>query len=108
MTPLHTGTGEILGSTYVQTTPDTLRWGRLPVAGEDPVSTIASGDIVTFDTVSHEGLLGDQGADPVAFFGHFGIEPDGILDDVRELAGTALRRDGDDGPHAVLGPVRVA
>ena len=107
MKPLHTGTGSIPGDAYVRATPETLRWGRLPVAGEDPVATIASGDIITFDTVSHEGLLGDQGADPVAFFGHFEIGPDEILDDVRELAGTTLDRVGDDGPHAILGPVRV-
>ena len=108
MTPLHTGTGEIVGSTYVHSSSETLRWGRLPIGGEDPVATMASGGIVTFDTVSHEGLLGDQGADPVAFFGHWGIGPDEILDDVRDLTGTTLDRVGDDGPHAILGPVRVA
>jgi acetamidase/formamidase len=107
VTPLHTGTGPIAGATYVRATPDTLRWGRLPVGGDDPIATTASGEIITFDTVSHEGLLGDQGADPVAFFARWGIGPDEILDDVRDLAGTTLGRTGDDGPHAVLGPVAV-
>lgn len=107
MTPLHTGTGEIPGSTYVTASPETLRWGRIPEAGEDPVAVLEPGDVVTFDTVSHEGLLGDQGADPVAFFGSYGIAPADVLDDVRSLAGTALAREGSDGPHAVLGPVAV-
>jgi acetamidase/formamidase len=68
---------------------------------------VRSGDVLTIDTVSHEGLLGDQGADPVAFFGEWGIGPDELLDDVRELTGATLARVGDDGPHAVLGPVAV-
>lgn len=108
MSPLHTGTGVIAGATYVRATPDSLLWGRLPVGGDDPIATMAAGDLVTFDTVSHEGLLGDQGADPVAFFGQWGIGPDEILDDVRELAGSTLGRTGDDGPHAVLGPIAVS
>jgi len=107
MTPLHPGTGTIQGSTYLSASPDTLRWGRLPTADDPASAVIASGDVITFDTVSHEGLLGDQGADPVTFFGQWGIGPDDILDDARELAGTALARVGDDGPHAVLGPVTV-
>jgi acetamidase/formamidase len=107
MTPLHPGTGAIAGSTYLSASPETLRWGRLPTADDRAAAVISSGDVVTFDTVSHEGLLGDQGADPVAFFGQWGIGPDDILSDARELAGAALSREGDDGPHAVLGPVAV-
>lgn len=94
--------------TTIVATPDTLRWGRLPTPASAPIAVVADGDVVTVDTVSHEGLLGDQGADPVAFFGQWGIGPDEILDDVRSLAGTALDRTGDDGPHAVLGPIAVA
>jgi hypothetical protein len=82
--------------------------GRLPTPDTAPVARVAHGEAITFDTVSHEGLLGDQGADPVAFFGGWGIEPDEILDDVRDLAGTALGRVlPHDGPHAVLGPIEV-
>ena len=106
--PLHTGTGRIPGGTYVTASPDTLRWGVLPTPDSDQVASIADGATVTFDTVSHEGLLGDQGADAVAFFGERGIDEDLVLDDVKELKGTALGRElPHDGPHAVLGPVRV-
>jgi acetamidase/formamidase len=105
---LHSGTGPILGDRYVTATPETLRWGVLPTPDSEPVASVADGETITFDTVSHEGLLGDQGADPVAFFGDLGIPVDRILDDVRELTGTALVRElPHDGPHAVLGPVRV-
>ncbi len=108
MTPLHTGTGNVLGSTYVTASDASLRWGRLPTPADEPIAAIASGDVITFDTVSHEGLLGDQGADPVAFFGGWGIGPNEILDDVLDLSGSALARGDGDGPHAVLGPVAVS
>ncbi|UDY37385.1 acetamidase/formamidase family protein [Dermatobacter hominis] len=105
---LHTRTGPVPGDRYVTATPDTLRWGVLPTPDSEPVESLPDGGTITFDTVSHEGLLGDQGADPVAFFGDRGIPQDRILDDVRELEGSALgRRLPHDGPHAVLGPVRV-
>lgn len=107
--PLHTGEGSIPGSTYVTASPSTLRWGRLPTVGDAPITTVADGTAITWDTVSHEGLLGDQGADPAAFFGRWGIRADQLLDDVRDLAGASLARDpSHDGPHAVLGPVEVA
>lgn len=105
---LHTNTGRIDGATYVHATAETMRWGRLPQPDERPIATIGDGDTITIDTVSHEGLLGDQGADPVEFFGRWGIGADELLDDVRDLAGSALTRDlATDGPHAVLGPIRV-
>mgnify|MGYP005814329731 CR=1 FL=1 len=90
-------------------TPDTLRWGRLPTPDTPPVAQVADGDTITFDTVSHEGLLADQGADTTAFFGRWGIPADLLLDDVVELTGSSLSRElPHDGPHAVLGPVEVA
>ncbi len=89
-------------------TPDTVRWGRLPVAGSAPAVTVHDGDTVVVDTVSHEGILPDQGQDPVAFFGALGIEPGRVLPDAIALAGAGLRRDpATDGPHVVLGPVRM-
>lgn len=106
--PLNTGEGPIPGDTYVTANPDTLRWGVLPTPDSAFVASIGDGSTVTFDTVSHEGLLGDQGADAVEFFGARGIAEDLVLDDVKALKGTALERElPHDGPHAVLGPVRV-
>ena len=54
------------GDAYVTATPETLRWGRLPTAGHAADRHHRRRRPITFDTVSHEGLLGDQGADPVA------------------------------------------
>ncbi|MBX3314516.1 MAG: acetamidase/formamidase family protein [Actinobacteria bacterium] len=106
--PLHTGTGPVLGETYVTATPTSLRWGRLPTPDTAPIATIRPGSTITFDTVSHEGLLGDQGADPIGFFGGWGIPADAVLDDVAALTGASLDRDlAHDGPHVVVGPVTV-
>ncbi|WP_280420550.1 acetamidase/formamidase family protein [Nocardia carnea] len=93
---------------YLWCTPETVRWGSLPVPGTPPVLEIDSGDTVTFDTVSQEGLMEDQGRDPVAYFGQFGVPPAEVLPDAVVLAESDLRRSQNPpGPHIVLGPLRV-
>ena len=70
--------------------------------------TVSSGDIVTIDTISHEGILPDQGRDPVSFFAEHGVPADSVLRDAIELAGSAVAHDpGRDGPHVVTGPIFV-
>lgn len=89
-------------------TEKTVRWGRLPCRTTPPVCEVDSGDTVTLDTVSHEGILEDQGRDPVAFFARYGVGASEVLSDARELAASAIPRDpAVDGPHVVTGPVRV-
>lgn len=93
----------------VRSDPGSVRWGRLPSAAAAPVGVVADGGVVVFDTVSHEGILPDQGQDPVAFFGNFGVPKSAVLDDAREIAAAGLERDGArDGPHVVTGPIAVA
>jgi hypothetical protein len=65
---LQPGEGPGRVGTYIRSTPETVHWGQLPNAVTRPVATVPSGAVVTFDTVSHEGILEDQGRDPVAFF----------------------------------------
>jgi acetamidase/formamidase len=60
--------------------------------------------------VSHEGLLEDQGRDPVAYFRSKGVSRDQVLDDAVAIAAKYSRhtRNFDlDGPHVVTGPVHV-
>jgi acetamidase/formamidase len=96
------------GSYYVPTTPQTARWGSLPNADSKPVLSVPSGSIVTFDTVSHEGVLEDQGKDPAKYFGQYGIKPEQVLTDARAIASSALEHDfAKDGPHVVTGPVEI-
>ena len=96
------------GGYYVPATEETIRWGYLPNREAKPVITVPSGSIVTFDTVSHEGILEDQGRDPVKYFGHYGVPPDQVLNDAKAIAGSALTHDfAKDGPHIVIGPVAL-
>jgi acetamidase/formamidase len=93
----------------VRSDPASVRWGRLPSASATPIGVVADGGVVVVDTVSHEGILPDQGQDPVAFFGSFGVPERAVLDDARAIAAAGLERDGArDGPHVVTGPIAVA
>ncbi len=103
---LQPGTGDILGAHYLAATPATVLWGRLPCADDTAVLTIASGETVTIDTISHEGILDDQGRDPLAFFGAHGVPADHVLLDAIEVAASD-RDPTTDGAHVVTGPIRV-
>jgi len=93
---------------YVPATLETIRWGILPNALAKPVLTVPAGSVVTFDTISHEGMLEDQGRDPIKFFGQFGIEREDVLEDVQALAMSESEHDFvKDGPHVVIGPVEI-
>ena len=68
---------------------------------------VAAGATVTFDTVSHEGILPDQGQDPRAFFTAHGVPESDVLVDAIEIAATVTRDAVADGPHVITGPVFV-
>lgn len=108
--PLQPGTGEILGDVHLGSDPDEVLWGYLPGVDARPAARMTSGQTLTVDTVSHEGILEDQGRDPVAWFGERGVAEEDVLEDA-----VAIARDYDrttrvfdvDGPHVVTGPVFV-
>ncbi len=105
---LQPGAGRVAGA-YLPSTPATVRWGRIAGPDEPPVLTVAPGDLVTVDLVSHEGLLGDQGWDPAGWFGAHGVPAGAVLADAVALAATLERpQPGRHGPHLVAGPVAVA
>jgi acetamidase/formamidase len=101
---LQPGTGPIRSATYLPADPASVLWGRLPCATDSPVLTIGGGTEVTIDTISHEGILEDQGRDPRAFFAEFGVSD--VLEDAIELAASSYDR-GEGGPHVVTGPIHV-
>jgi hypothetical protein len=95
-------------SYYVPATLGDIRWGYLPAADSKAVLTVPSGSVVTFDTLSHEGILEDQGRDPVRFFGQSDIPASEVLKDGIAITQSALAHDFvKDGPHIVIGPVDV-
>jgi acetamidase/formamidase len=103
---LQTGSGPIRGDVYLPSTPDHVLWGWLPCAADDAVLTVDPGTDITFDTVSHEGILEDQGRDPRRFFEQYDVP--GVLDDAADLAASEFPHTfGADGPHVVSRPVAV-
>ena len=103
---LQTGDGVPTGTAYLPSTLDHVLWGRLPCAADRPVITIDPGSELVVDTISHEGILEDQGRDPAAYFGTYGVQ--GVLDDAIALAASEHPRTwGVDGPHVTTGPIEV-
>lgn len=101
---LQLGAGAIRGA-YLPSTTDNVIWGRLPCAADAPALSVEPGTEVTVDTLSHEGILEDQGRDPRAFFAPYGVD---VLDDAVALAASAVPRTaGLDGPHVVSRPIEV-
>ncbi|AOZ94454.1 acetamidase/formamidase family protein [Paenibacillus crassostreae] len=99
---------KVEGDYYVTSAIENIRWGSLPNRDSSPILTVPSGSAVTFDTVSHEGLIEDQGRNPVEYFAKFGVSPDEVLDDAKVIASSAIKHDYvKDGPHIITGPVAV-
>lgn len=97
------GGAESDGPRRVESTTDNVVWGAIDPT-KDPVARVPSGSTVEIETISHEGILEDQG-DPVEFFTERGIDRSDVLDDQ-----VAVHRDvphDGDGPHVVTGPVYV-
>jgi len=99
--------GSIPGPHYLASTLETVCWGWLPRPGDEPACAVASGDTITIDTVSHEGILEDQGRDPVAFFAAHGVAAGDVLEDAVLISKDHPARDPAAGPHVVTGPVGV-
>lgn len=105
-TALQPGEGVVLGDHYLPSRVGEVMWGWLPNRTTAPVLEVASGGTVTLDTLSHEGILEDQGRDPVAYLRQFGVAE--VLDDAIAVAASPLVNGPQDGPHVITGPVRVA
>ncbi|OAA21825.1 putative acetamidase/formamidase [Frankia sp. EI5c] len=107
MSVLQCGSGDLPGQHYLPSSPSTVTWGRLPTSATEPVLRVVSGATVTIDTVSHEGLMEDQGRDPVAFWAEHDLAAGAVLQDAIDIAREVTHHRGLDGPHVVTGPVHV-
>jgi acetamidase/formamidase len=104
------GHGNRSGDLYLSSLPDQVLWGYVPTVHATPVLQMRSGQTVTIDTVSHEGILEDQGRNPVEFFGGHGVAQADVLDDMKAIAAEYKRTPRNfvkDGPHVVTGPIFV-
>jgi acetamidase/formamidase len=110
ITVLQPGQGNHSGDHYLSSLPDQVLWGYVPTVHAAPVLRMRSGETITIDTVPHEGILEDQGRNPVEYFGGHGVNETNVLDDVKAIAAEYNRTVRDfvkDGPHVVTGPVFV-
>jgi acetamidase/formamidase len=94
-------------SVHVRSTPANVVLGSFPIDRE-PVARVPSGAVVRIDTLSQRGAT--QQEDPVAFLGKYGVKPDEILQDVKDLwaarnAKPQTERGG--GGHILTGPIFV-
>lgn len=91
---------------FVPSRPDTVSWGWFPL-DKPPVLTIASGDTVRIDTLSHAGAT--QNDHPEVSLGEVGIAPDQILPDVVDFWASreGRPREGRSG-HIITGPIAIA
>jgi len=92
---------------HVRSTPENVVLGVFPI-DRAPVATVASGAVVRIDTLSQRGAT--QQEDPVTFLGKFGVTPDEVLQDVKDLwasrnAKPQSERGG--GGHILTGPIFV-
>ncbi|MFI6424814.1 acetamidase/formamidase family protein [Promicromonospora sp. NPDC050880] len=107
---LQPGRGRIPGDVYLGSDVDDVLWGYVPSVHARGVARVRSGQTITIDSVSHEGILEDQGRDPVAYFAEHGVRRRDVLDDAVAIAAgysRTVRNFDVDGPHVVTGPVFV-
>lgn len=93
------------GRTYrVPSTPENVIWGELFKPDSKPILRVKSGDRLIMQTISHEGILPDQG-DTVTFLTSAGIARNQILPD--QLRTKAQVKKTGPGPHVITGPIYV-
>jgi acetamidase/formamidase len=94
-------------TTYVHSTPENVVLGVFPI-DRQPVAKVASGAVVRVDTLSQRGAT--QQEDPVTFLGKYGVKPDEVLQDVKDLwAARNARPQGErgGGGHILTGPIYI-
>mgnify|MGYP002777921590 FL=1 len=96
----------------ILSTPANVIWGELFKPDSKPIARVKSGDRVVMETISHEGILPDQG-DTIQFFAQGGIPKNPkstisrqqILSD--QLQTKAKVKKTGPGPHVITGPIYV-
>jgi acetamidase/formamidase len=93
----------VQANAHLRSIPGNVSWGLIP-ANAPAVLRIGSSEIVRIDTVSQQGVT--AGIDPVEFFGAAGIDPDRVLDDVKQIYRQVKRQPGAGG-HVLTGPIYI-
>jgi acetamidase/formamidase len=77
--------------------------GHIP-ANVPPITRVKPGQLVTIDTLSHQGV--NTGDDPIAFFARGGIKAEEVLKDHVDIYGRVKPPPGG-GTHVLTGPVYI-
>jgi acetamidase/formamidase len=87
-------------------TPENSSWGWIPT-DKPAVLVIQSGETVRIDTISHHGSTQDE--NPIDYLGRYGVQPNEILQDVRDFWASRPERprDGRTGAHVLTGPIEI-
>lgn len=88
---------------HLKSRPETIHWGFFDAA-LPPVLHVKPGDVVTIDTLSHQGMI--NGTDPVTFFGEYGIPAQDVLQDAIDVYAAKQPQPGMSA-HIMTGPVYV-
>ncbi|PZV09056.1 MAG: acetamidase [Leptolyngbya sp.] len=88
----------------VKSVPGNVIWGELFKPDSKPILTVKSGDRIRMETVSHEGIVPDQG-DTIKFLTGGGIKEEDILPDQLTIKSTVPK--SGPGPHVITGPIYV-
>jgi acetamidase/formamidase len=88
---------------HVKSTTENVTWGYLPV-GRLPIAKIKSGQIVSVDTLTHQGII--NGIDPVKFYENGGVSEKEILPELLEVF-NKVNHPKDSGAHVMTGPIYV-
>jgi acetamidase/formamidase len=88
---------------HLPSRPETVHWGYMDAA-LPPVLHVRPGDVVTIDTLSHQGMI--NGADPATFFGSYGIARRDVLQDAIDVYAAKQPEPGLS-VHVLTGPVYV-
>ncbi len=88
---------------HLSSRPETIHWGYMDAA-LTPVLRVRPADVVTIDTLSHQGMI--NGIDPATFFGSYGIPRSAVLNDAIDVYATKQPEPGY-GVHVLTGPVYI-
>ncbi|MGW3626387.1 acetamidase/formamidase family protein [Streptomyces sp. NPDC000880] len=88
---------------HLRSRPETVHWGYFDAA-LPPVLHVQPGDVVTIDTLSHQGMI--NGTDPATFFGSYGIKRGDVLQDAVDVYAAKQPEPGFSA-HVLTGPVYV-
>jgi len=87
----------------IPSTVDNVIRGHIP-AYLPPIMRVKPGQLVTIDTLSHQGI--NTGDDPIAFFARGGIKREEVLKELSDVYGRVKPPPGG-GTHVLTGPVYI-